>query len=74
VYYVNSSGGISEWIWNGSNTWWNGTRGGNVAPGTSPAVVRNATTGEMWVYYVNSSGGISEWVWNGSNNWWNGGV
>ena len=71
VYYTNSSGGISEWNWNGS-TWHGGTLGGSIKTGTRPMVVRAHNSGDIWVYYANSSGEIAEWNWDSST--WHGGT
>ena len=65
IYYVNTSGGISELYWNGSS-WTNGSLGGSVRAGTGPTVARNLATGEKWIYYINSSNAIAEFFWSGS--------
>ncbi len=36
-----------------------------VAPGTNPAVVRDASSGNQWVYYVDSNHEIAYWTYSG---------
>jgi len=69
IYYVNSSGSISEWIWTGER--WINTApiGGSVRTGTNPAVVRDPISGEQFVYYVDAEGGISLLRWSGKEPW-----
>jgi hypothetical protein len=69
LYYVNSSGGISQFYWNATSGWGSYTLGGNAAPGATPTVVRDPATGAQWLYYVNSSGGISQFYWNATSGW-----
>jgi hypothetical protein len=66
VYYVNTSGQVAEWNWDGSS-WQSGVIGGSVASGTTPTVVRDPVSGDVWIYYVNSSHQIAQWDWDGSS-------
>ncbi|HSZ06020.1 MAG TPA: hypothetical protein VK778_12600 [Solirubrobacteraceae bacterium] len=66
LYYVGSGSAVWEW-------WFNGTKyesikvGGEVSPGTTPAVLRDEETGQQWVYYVGKNeDAIWQFYWNGT--------
>jgi len=66
LYYVGSGSAVWEW-------WFNGSKyepiklGGEVASGTTPAVVRDEETGQQWVYYVGKNEhAIWQFYWTGT--------
>jgi hypothetical protein len=69
VYYVGTDSTLWEWSWSGSAWSINhltSAGAASVAPGTSPAAVRESSSGRQWVYYVGTDGTLWEWSWSGS--------
>jgi hypothetical protein len=67
VYYRGSDSAIWQWYWNGA-TWSSYRVGGEVAPGTTPVVVRDQATGRQWLYYVGlKDNHIWQYYWNGTS-------
>jgi hypothetical protein len=73
VYYVGKNGSqVWQWWWNTTKAEWVGhdLGGEEVAAGTSPTAVLNASTGEQWVYYVGKDHAIWQWWWNTTKAEW----
>jgi hypothetical protein len=71
IYYQGADGGVWE-LYRDPNTGWSGpNRFANtqMAPGTSPTIGRNPTTGAAWIYYQGADGGIWELYRNPSTGW-----
>jgi hypothetical protein len=73
VYFQNKQGGISAFNWSPGIGWSEsvlpGSKSEEVAPGTSPTVIREPSTQETWVYFQNKSHGISAWNWSVGVGW-----
>jgi hypothetical protein len=70
VYYQLTNGGVQGLYWNQAAGEWSAfTLGGSATPNSSPAVVRNATTGDQWVISQLSTG-VEGAYWNQAFGKW----
>jgi hypothetical protein len=73
VYYVGANGNIDARFYNSAGAKWETFSAGSgegAAPGTSPAVVREASTNEQWVYYLGVGGNILGRFYNSTSEKW----
>ncbi len=64
VYFQGTDGGL--WTLSYAGGWQIRGLGGQLAPGASPAVVRDPSTGSQYVYWRGSDGNMWTTVWTGS--------
>ncbi len=63
VFYINSKHEVAWWYY--ASGWANGSFGGSVKEGTSPAATVDLENSDVWVYYVNSTGEIERFTYEG---------
>ncbi len=72
AFYTGNNGILSYWYWDTTSGWVNGTLGSEIAPGTSPSVAREASSGYAFISYINKNSGVSYWLWDAESGWVNG--